>query len=514
MNRNRSDWEKELSEAPLGIGGFNERTMRKIKERVTVPATRKSRFQPAFAGAMVVLLLVSGWWMRDSLSGWFAGKEGGEPARTDAWDQEDVVLKIQYYDQASLMNEFGLPFVVRHPNVQIEVPSSPESTDPEDYKEWLQQYEPDLLQVPLFLVDSLSKEGLIQPLDAWAKRDGFELDDFHAPVIGTIREAGDGALYGLTPYFETYALYYNKSLFDRFGITPPEDRMTWNEVLELAARFNGQKQSGQPIYGLATDRGMSPFELIRSVGQADGLRLTDSDLNPTIDSPSWRNVWDKVTSGFREEWIFEGVWPSSASDGHISMTDLYKADPFLNGHAAMTFRPSYYREDVFSAVDQIGFRDEWGIVTQPVSSDRSDIASEFSISMVYAINAKSPNKDAAWAMLRYMTGPEHAQSNRSKHYRALSSRPPASESNPTTGESAFYRLGVDSSAVLRDEESMYRPPNPSFIQSVLAAGEEEARGAIKGSQSLEQAVDNLQKRTEELVAPAKATKEERKENKQ
>lgn len=152
---NRNDWEKELSEAPLGIGGFNERTMRKIKERVTVPVTRKSRFQPAFAGAMVVLLLVSGWWMRDSLSGWFTGKEGGEPARTDAWDQEDVVLKIQYYDQASFMNDFGLPFVVRHPNAQIEVPPSPESIEPENYKMWLQQYEPDLLQVPLFLVDSL-----------------------------------------------------------------------------------------------------------------------------------------------------------------------------------------------------------------------------------------------------------------------------------------------------------------------------------------------------------------------
>lgn len=224
---------------------------------------------------------------------------------------------------------------------------------------------------------------------------------------------------------------------------------------------------------------MTPFELIRSVGQADGLRLTDADLKPTIDSSSWRNVWDKVTRGYREEWIFEGVWPSSASDGHISMNDLYKADPFLTGRAAMTFRPSSYRQDVFSAIDEIGFQDEWGIVTQPVSSDRSDVASEFSISTVYAINAKSPNKDAAWAMLRYMTGPEHAQSNRSKQYRALSSRPPASESNPTTGESAFYRLGVDSSAVLRYEESMYRPPNPSFIQSVLAAGDEEARETIK-----------------------------------
>jgi len=512
MNRNKDDWEKELNEAPLGIGGFNERTIRKIKERVAVPAARKNKFQPILAGAMVFLLLASGWLMKDPLTGWFGGKEGGESARNDAWDKEDVVLKIQYPDRSSFMDEFGLPFVVRHPNAQIEIPPYPESLEPEDYKQWLLQYEPDLLQVPLFLVDSLSKEGLIQPLDAWAKRDGFDLDGFHAPVIRTIREAGDGALYGLTPFFETYALYYNNSLFDRFGIAPPEDRMTWNEVLELAARFNGQEQSGKPIYGLTTDWGMTPFKLIRSVGETDGLRLTDADLNPTIDSASWRNVWDKVTRGYRDGWIFNGVWPSSESNGHISLTDLYKADPFLTGHAAMTFRSSNYRQDVFYAADQIRFQDEWGLVTQPVSSDRSDVASEFSITTVYAINAKSANKDAAWAMLRYMVGPEHAQSNRSKQFRALSSRTPASEGDSATGEGVFYKLNVESSAVLRYEESMSRPPNPSFIQSVLAAGNEEAIGAIKGNKSLEQAMGDLQKRTEELVASTRATMETRKEN--
>jgi ABC-type sugar transport system, periplasmic component len=512
MSRKLSDWEKELSEAPLGIGSFNERTMRKIKERVSVPATRKPRFQPVFAGAMVVLLLASGWLMRDSLSGLLAGKERGETARIDAWDQEDVVLKVQYFDRASFMNEFGLPFVVRHPNAQIEVPPYPESTEPEAYKQWLLQYEPDLLQIPLFLIDALSEEGLIQPLDAWAKRDGFELDDFHAPIIRTIREAGNGELYGLTPHFETYALYYNKSLFERFGVAPPEDRMTWSEILELAARFNGQGQSGQPIYGLTTAWGMSPFDLIQNVGEADGLRLTDADLNPTIDSASWRSVWDKVTRGYRDGWIFDGVWPSSEPNGHISTTELYKADPFLTGHAAMTFRSSFYRQDVFSAVDQIGFQDEWGIVTQPVSSDRSDIASELSIATVYAINAKSPNKDAAWSMLRFMNGPEHAQSERSRKGSSLSSRLPASQEDSATGEGVFYKLNVDSASVLWYEESMYRPPNPSFIQSVRAAGDEAARGAIKGNYSSEQAVSQLQQRTEELAIAARAEMAARKEN--
>lgn len=31
----------------------------------------------------------------------------------------------------------------------------------------------------------------------------------------------------------TMSLYYNKDLFDKFGVSYPKDGMTWDEVLEL-----------------------------------------------------------------------------------------------------------------------------------------------------------------------------------------------------------------------------------------------------------------------------------------
>ncbi|MFC4597512.1 ABC transporter substrate-binding protein [Cohnella hongkongensis] len=500
MIRNEDHWEKELSEAPLGIGGFNERTIRKIKERVAVTSARKNQYQPVLAGAMVVMLAAVGWLMKDPLTDWFAGRGAGENARIDAWDNEPVVLKVQYPDRESFMREVGLPFVVRHPNAQFEIPIPPDSMEPEDYLQWIREQEPDLMQIPLFLVEPLAEAGVIQPLDAWVGRDGVELEPFHSPVIRTIREAGGGALYGLTPFFETYALYYNKSLFERFGVAAPQDRTTWKEALELASRFGGQDASGQPIYGLTNGWGVSPFELIRTVGEADGLRLTDPDLNPTIDSVSWQDVWERVIRGYREGWIFDGQWPSSASDGHMAETDLYRADPFLTGRAAMAFRPHYYRQNVLSAVDRIGFKDEWGIVTQPVSSDRSALASEFSIVTVFAVNANSPNRDAAWALLKFMTGPELAKSNRSKGWGALSTRLPDAEEESATGEAAFYKLDVDSSAVLRREEARLRPSSSIFIQSLQSAGDEEVRSALKGNRTLEQAMSHLQKRAEQLAA--------------
>ncbi|MDG0873339.1 extracellular solute-binding protein [Paenibacillus thiaminolyticus] len=44
-------------------------------------------------------------------------------------------------------------------------------------------------------------------------------------------------MYGLSPTFVSSAVYYNKDLFEQYGVTPPQDKMTWEQLLDLAARF-------------------------------------------------------------------------------------------------------------------------------------------------------------------------------------------------------------------------------------------------------------------------------------
>ncbi|MFC4306302.1 extracellular solute-binding protein [Cohnella boryungensis] len=65
-----------------------------------------------------------------------------------------------------------------------------------------------------------------------------------APTVSEyIRSIGSGRLYGLSNAYNSQALYYNKDLFDRAGVAYPRDGMNWEEVLQLAQRFN-QAQSG------------------------------------------------------------------------------------------------------------------------------------------------------------------------------------------------------------------------------------------------------------------------------
>ncbi len=510
MNRTNSDWEKELAETPMGMGGFSEKTMKKIKERVSMPSAKKRRLQPMIAGFLAVALLVSGWLLQDPVTRWLGYDPFVHQAKGPDWDKEDMQLKVQYYDKSSFMSEFGLPFVIQHPNVQFEIPEPPTSSEFTEYKKWILENEPDVLQVPLFLIDDLANEGIIKPLDEWIKRDNYPMDDFHEPVIRTIREAGAGTLYGLSPYFETMALFYNKTLFDQFGLKPPTDQMTWKEILQLAARFNGKDAEGMPIYGLTTPWDPSPFQLIQNVGETDGLRLVSSgDLRPSIDSPAWRGIWDEVLEGYQDGWLSSESRPSS--DGNILMTELYKADPFMTGRAAMALKPSYYRKDVLAAEKEIGFQDEWGIATQPVSASHPDQAAQFSVTWIYAVNVNSSRAEAAWALLQYMAGPEKAKQDIDAGYSPLSSRLPATTDASGHGDDVFYKLNVDSSSVISQNEFNYKSSNIPFINALQKAGNAEVRAVIAGNHKVEQAMKDLQSRVAEIVETAQREATSRKE---
>jgi len=83
-----------------------------------------------------------------------------------------------------------------------------------------------------------------------------------------LRERGvGGKLYGLAPTFNSKALFYNVDLFGEYGIDPPTDSMSWEEVLNLARRFPKDGDPETKAYGLTVDLQMTASDFIRDVGR-------------------------------------------------------------------------------------------------------------------------------------------------------------------------------------------------------------------------------------------------------
>jgi ABC-type glycerol-3-phosphate transport system substrate-binding protein len=85
-----------------------------------------------------------------------------------------------------------------------------------------------------------------------AKKNNFDISRMDPKAITTIKELSDkGELYGVPYNVQLYGLYYNKDIFDKFGIPYPKDGMTWDDTIELTRKLarvdNGVQYSGLDI---------------------------------------------------------------------------------------------------------------------------------------------------------------------------------------------------------------------------------------------------------------------------
>lgn len=509
LNRADSEWDKELTEAPLGLGGFSEKSIRKIKERVE-QMNRKKPFPRPLAACLLILVVLSGSLLFNPINKWLQNQESTRQALSVSWENEVTELSVQYWDSNSFMSDIGQPFIIRHPNIRFEVVANPNNGDAASYMKWIEENKPDILQVPLALVDDLANAGIIKPLDDWITKSNYELQDFHQPVIRTLREAGAGKLYGLAPYFETSALYYNKTIFDKFGISRPQNQLSWKEVLQLASRFTGTDTNGKPLYGLTADRFTTPFRMLLMIGESEGLHaLTSDKLQPTLNTEAWRNVWESIIGGYKEGFIAN---EKRTTQGNILMNDLYKADPFLSGRAALAYRSSGYQKDIEQAKKSIGFNDEWGVVNQPTNPNQPNIASDFGISTVYAINTKSTHQEAAWSLIQYIVSPEKAKRDAQNGYSTLNSRTPSSENMSLNNVDIFYKLEVDSTNILNNSELYQLPEYSSYYQGVITAGDQALESVITGNSSIEDAMEQVQQQAVQLAASMKVNSSQAKES--
>ncbi len=131
----------------------------------------------------------------------------------------------------------------------------------------------------------LAEDGVIEDVTAWIERDKAEIepDDF----IKTIYDQytlHDGKRYGLPYDGDSHVLFYNKELFDRYGLKPPA---TWDEYTANAKAIT-EAESKNGIYGAAVLGAKIPVIILSTFAnrltgfggnflKADGTSALDSE---------------------------------------------------------------------------------------------------------------------------------------------------------------------------------------------------------------------------------------------
>jgi ABC-type glycerol-3-phosphate transport system substrate-binding protein len=109
-------------------------------------------------------------------------------------------------------------------------------------------------------IGSLRDFELQYDIQQAADKIGYSFADINPQIMQTIREwSQNGEVHALPLSQHAHNLMFNKEIFDKFGVEYPRDNMTWDEVIELAARVTGERD-GITYHGLDMDLPYLIFE--------------------------------------------------------------------------------------------------------------------------------------------------------------------------------------------------------------------------------------------------------------
>jgi len=482
----------------------------------------------ALAGVLALVLVLSAC----SGTGGKSKSEGiGELDRED-----EGTLKVAYFDEQAFYMQYGNAFQAMFPNVKMEVvalESVFNAADPvAEMEKLVGEQRPDVLYLTEEQYAALAEKGLLYDLDAAVKQDQFDLDSFQPSVIELLKTRGGGKLYGLSPNFSSQALYYNKDMFDKYNIPYPTDGMSWEEALQLAARFPVQKDGDEATFGLMQpSQTQDLFSLVRTIGEAKGLLYADADSGTvSIDSPEWKAIFQAVVDGYKSGSI---SMPSSGSGGGgrgmaLSVrgagggqTFSFGPDSmkFMMGQAAMTIDGSMLLEMMKMNAGGEGARMsisvpaageggkqggepkpraiegfEWDLATVPVDPSQPDVMGGISLGSIFAINAASENLPAAWELIKYINGEQLAKTS-TMSSPTLSARTAYKKAEDGKNIDAFYRLGVNEQALLQSLPAGFAD---SFAQ--MASGL--IKQVVEESATLDDALAQIQSQGQDMLTKA------------
>lgn len=202
-------------------------------------------------------------------------------------------------------------FEAKYPNVKVNVVNAGTNTD--EYTKLQNAIKagsgaPDVVQIEYYAFPQFALSDSLLDLAPYGFAD-LE-DDYSAGPWGSVDF--DGKIYGLPQDSGPMALFYNKTVYDQYGIAVPT---TWDEFIAAGK----QLQAADPTKFIASDTGDSGFAT-SMIWQAGGQPFQTTDgTNVTIDlqdegSKLWADTWNQLLDGglladipaWSDEW-FKGL---------------------------------------------------------------------------------------------------------------------------------------------------------------------------------------------------------------
>lgn len=311
-----------------------------------------------------------------------SGNGGGKEGKNTVLEEDNTPATLVFYtsttvSENSFNERWGNAMRRKFPHYTIEyIPVGKGTTLPELITAGT--------QIDVFLHDvnsaipTMLDYGLEYDMTELIKKHGIDLNKLEKTTVDVVRQMSGGKFYTIPIVINTAALYYNKDLFDKFGVAYPKDGMTWEQITDVAKRMR-RADSGMEYYGIAS----------ASQPQFNLTSMATSFVDPKTNKPTiltddrWKTLYQQLVT-FRK----------TVDNKEVGVTQFVKDQniALLDNLA-----------NVFLSADMSSVN--WELVSYPTFKELPNQGPQ-TLPTLFGVTSTSKNKDAAMRVLKYMVSAE------------------------------------------------------------------------------------------------------------
>jgi multiple sugar transport system substrate-binding protein len=306
---------------------------------------------------------------------------------TAAPAQETVTLRFVIWD--SNQQEFSQKsidlFEKEHPNIKVKM----ELLGWGDYWQKIKatmagQESYDTFWMDTYNFTDYASRGAMMDLTPLIQKDGMKMDDLYGKGR-MVNVTYQGKTFAMPKDSDDPAVYYNKDLFDKYGVAYPAKGWTWDDFKATAVKLN---HPADGVYGFTTGQFNGGPDWWNWVWQNGGEFLNEDGTKVLLDQPAACDAI-KYWYGMMKDGL--------APDGNIIMASDPTQTLFPQGKAAMI----YYGQWMLQPFAKLPFK--LGVAPVPAGPKGSSLQVG---GLNYAIWAGTKHPQEAWEFVKFMSGSE------------------------------------------------------------------------------------------------------------
>ncbi len=282
--------------------------------------------------------------------------------------------------EAPILDQVLADFMTKYPNVKVKFEPVAGDYTAAMAAKFSSGDVPDVFYVDSSVAPTWIDDGVIQPLDDYIAKTGDDTTAFFPGYLDAFK-GPDGKVYGLPKDGNTLGMAYNTDLLEKAGVTtPPTDFVSLNDAV---TKLQASGVETPLCLSGSLDRALAFID-----ASGGGLLTADKSAS-MIDTPESVAGIDTYL-----KWFTSGAGKRPADLG-----DDWCGKSLGEGHAAIIFEGGWL--DPYMKENYPDVKYAWAEMPAGPAGK-----STLGFTVSYSMGVDSPNKDASWALIDYLTGPE------------------------------------------------------------------------------------------------------------